>query len=240
MMPWRGAVAIHYDDSLAPFHCPHCGQEFFADDALCIACGFEFADERHPYRVLLRRPAPLLDTTGLLDPAAHESLATALQSAGQQCGMELLLAIFPPELNRPPEEIAWFYANAWELGGVTSTFAPSALPPQETGALVRAALGELLLLPWTLLKSLLARLGQALHPPPAPAQRGLLIAVFPHWRTITLEPTIAAEPLLRWDDPALHEALRECAAAHADPHAAPAALVRLISVLPGFCPRSDS
>lgn len=208
----RGAVEIHYDDELAPFHCPHCGMEFAPDDVLCISCGFEYADERHPYHVALRRPMPVFDASGTLREAELARLTDAVRSLSDVRGMEVLLAIFPESLNRPPEEIAWFYANQWELGGVTSDPTPLPPPPQEMSKLIVAALLEIVLLPWSILKSLGQLLWTTIKPPPPPIERGLLIAVFPHWQTITLEPTIAASGEFDWVDAGVRARMEEAAA----------------------------
>ncbi|MCG3153029.1 MAG: hypothetical protein GEEBNDBF_02336 [bacterium] len=226
----RGAVEIHYDDSLAAFHCPHCGMEFAPDDVLCISCGYEFADEQHPYAVSLRRPTPVLDAAGFLTDDSAAALTTALQALSQQCGMEVLLAIFPPELQRPPSEIAWYYGNTWEVGGITSDIGPIRLPPAEPAKLMLAALGEILLLPWTLLKSVVQLALHALKPPPSPTERGLLIAVFPHWKTITLEPTIAADSTWKLGDPEL-AALLEATVADLTPES----LQHLVASLGTYC-----
>lgn len=208
----RGAVEIHYDDDLAPFHCPHCGMEFAPDDVLCISCGFEYADEQHPYHTALRRPAPVFDFTRQLSAADIDRLTDAVRSLSESRGMEILLAVFPAEINRPPEEIAWFYANQWELGGVTSDPTPAPRPPEEMSKLILAALLEIVLLPWSILKSLGQLIWTAIKPPPAPSECGLLIAVFPHWRTITLEPTIAASDAYEFTDTALQSSVADAAA----------------------------
>ncbi|MEO7992818.1 MAG: hypothetical protein ABI743_00335 [bacterium] len=236
LAPQRGAVEIRYDDTKEAFGCPHCGAEFFPDDTICISCGFEFADDRHPYHTPLCRPAPLLDATGTLDVADDTALRTALQVLRDQLGMEVLLAIMPADLNRPPEESAWYYANTWELGGVTSSkvWVLPPPPPTEPLQIIGAIVKEIALLPVNMVKGAGMAVVQLLHPPPAPNLPGLLIAVFPHWQAITLEPTIAAEGRFRWNDPALEAVLDEVAGATGDPLTITPALLRLLAALPTF------
>lgn len=196
----RGAVQINYDDTKTPYHCPHCGQEFFPDDVICISCGYEFADEGHPYALPLIRPMPLLDLTGQLAPDAVDALRTRLAALRDALGMEVLLTVMSDAQGRPPEEVAWFLANAWELGGITSPRDWPAPQPLPEGCL--AVGGEvakqLALLPVNAVKSLLKLIGGLVSPAKAPDQRGLAIFVFINERTITLEPTIAAEPSFDW------------------------------------------
>ncbi|HYE77876.1 MAG TPA: hypothetical protein VEI97_07820, partial [bacterium] len=196
----RGAVQIHFDETKDPFHCPHCGQEFFPDDVLCISCGFEFADEQHPYHTPLRRPAPLLDVDGILPPGAAQAIADRLTALSQELGMEVLLAVLASWRNRPPEETAWFFANAWELGGVSSPREFPIPPPVPQGCLPMAGAmaKEIALLPVNVLKGLAKTIGRVLKPARAPVHHGLAIFVFTDLRTITLEPTIAAEAAFDW------------------------------------------
>jgi len=154
---------------------------------------------------------PVFDATGTLSDTDLATLTEAIRALSDARGMEILLAVFPDTLNRPPEEIAWFYANQWELGGVTSDPTPAPRPPEEMSKLIFAALLEIVLLPWSIVKSMAQLIWTTLRPPPAPAERGLLIAVFPHWRTITLEPTIAASEAFDFGDAELRASVAEAA-----------------------------